>query len=88
MKTTILTLNADYKAKKEELKTLEENPVQDVTVDNSELVEKKKEIQSEIDNLKSELSKKAQIEASDKRIQDLKEEEKTLSQFIFKSNPT
>lgn len=80
---SILSLNADYKAKKEELKTLEENPVQDVTVDNSELVEKKKEIQSEIDNLKSELSKKAQIEASDKRIKELKEEEKTLSQFIL-----
>lgn len=80
---SILSLNADYKAKKEELKTLEENPVQDVTVDNSELVEKKKAIQSEIDNLKSEISKKAQIEASDKRIKELKEEEKTLSQFIL-----
>lgn len=80
---SILSLNADYKSKKEELKTLEANPVQDVTIDNSELVEKKKAIQSEIDNLKSELSKKAQIEAADKRIKELKEEEKTLSQFIL-----
>lgn len=80
---SILSLNSDYKTKKEELKTLEENPVQDVTVDNSELVEKKKAIQSEIDNLKSELSKKAQIEASEKRIKELKEEEKTLSQLIL-----
>lgn len=80
---SILSLNADYKAKKEELKTLEENPEQEVTVYNSELVEKKKGIQAEIDDLKSELSKKTQIEAADKRIKDLKDEEKTLSQFIL-----
>lgn len=79
---SILSLNADYKTKIEELKKLEENPVEDITIDNSDLVEKKNKIQTEIDLLKINLSKKELIEAAEKRIEELKSEENLLAQKI------
>lgn len=51
-------------------------------VDNSDLVEQKKSINAEIDALKSHLSNKGTIEANNKRIEQLLEEEQYLAQQV------
>lgn len=79
---SILSLNADYKSKKSELEKLEAIPVQEISVDNSELIEKKRLIQLDIDSLKTQLQNKSLIEAADKRIEELKAEQSTLTQQI------
>lgn len=79
---SILSLHATYTAKKEELATLRGQLVEIPTVDNTELVEKKKGLVIEIDSIKAKLQTKAQIEAADKRIEQLKDEERTLGQQI------
>jgi exonuclease SbcC len=79
---SILSLNPDYKSKKSELEQLEANPVQDISIDNSELIEKKRIFQSEIDAIKTQLQNKVLIEAADKRISELKAEQSTLTQQI------
>jgi DNA repair exonuclease SbcCD ATPase subunit len=79
---SILSLNLDYKSKKSELEQLEANPVQDISIDNSELTEKKRIFQSEIDAIKTQLQNKVLIEAADKRISELKAEQSTLTQQI------
>lgn len=79
---SILSLNLDYKSKKSELEQLEANPVQDISIDNSELIEKKRIFQSEVDAIKTQLQNKVLIEAADKRISELKAEQSTLTQQI------
>jgi len=80
---SVLSLHATYNAKKEELTTLRGQLVEIPTVDNSELVEKKKGLVTEIDSIKAKLQTKAQIEAVEKRIEQLKDEERTLGQQIL-----
>ena len=53
-------------------------------IDDLELKEKKRQIQTEIDSLKSQLNNKILIESADKRISELKNLEKSLSQEIAK----
>lgn len=79
---SILSLHPDYKSKKSELEQLEAKPVQDISIDNSELIEKKRVFQSEIDSIKTQLQNKVLIEAADKRISELKAEQSTLTQQI------
>lgn len=59
-------------------KQIEETP----SVNNNELVTKRKEIVSEIDIIKAKLQSKTQIENADKRILQLQDEEKVLAQQI------
>ena len=77
---SILALNNDYQEKILELETFVLSD--EITIDNSELVEKRKTLVSEIDTIKTQLQTKTQIEAADKRIAELKQEETTLSQQI------
>lgn len=53
-------------------------------IDNSEFKQRKQALQAEIDVLKSQLNSKTLIELADKRITELKDREKSLSQEIAK----
>lgn len=79
---SLLDSNVTYKGKLDELERLSKSIEEIPTVDNSELVEKRKTLVSEIDNLKAKLQTKSQIESAEKRIQELQNEEKTLAQQI------
>ena len=79
---SILSMNADYKAKKSELETLEATIEEIPAVDNSELVEKRKSLVSEIDDIKSKLQNETQINSVNQRIKSLQKEEITLAQQI------
>jgi DNA repair exonuclease SbcCD ATPase subunit len=79
---SLLVSNMDYKNKVGELVTLEASIEEVPTADNSELIEKRKALVTEIDTLKAKLQSKAQIEVAEKRILELKDEEKKLSQQI------
>lgn len=57
-------------------------------VDNLELLNKKRAVTAEIDALKQELNSKAQIEAAEKRIKELQEEESKLSQDLAQLEKT
>ena len=79
---SILSMNTDYKAKKSELETLEATIEEIPAVDNSELVEKRKSLVSEIDDIKSKLQNETQINSVNQRIEALQKEESTLAQQI------
>lgn len=79
---SILSMNANYKAKKSELETLEATIEEIPAVDNSELVEKRKSLVSEIDDIKSKLQNETQINSVNQRIEALQKEESTLAQQI------
>ena len=79
---SILSMNADYKAKNAELETLEASIEEIPAVDNSELVEKRKSLVSEIDDIKSKLQNETQINSVNQRIEALQKEETTLAQQI------
>lgn len=79
---SILSMNADYKAKKSELETLEATIEEIPAVDNSELVEKRKSLVSEIDDIKTKLQNETQINSVNQRIESLQKEESTLAQQI------
>lgn len=79
---SILSSNNTYQEKLLELEAVESS-IEDIpTVNSSELIEKRKSLVAEIDSLKSKLQSKAQIEAAEKRIEELQNEEKTLAQQI------
>lgn len=78
----ILSENTSYKVKKQEVEKLKSELVVVPEVDNSSLIEHRKLIVVEIDNLKIQLNLKAQIDNCNARIQQLNEEEKILSQQI------
>lgn len=68
---------------KEQIEQIDKELAQTKTVpENSELKEKASKLQSEIDGLKSELTAKETIKNQDKRIKQLKDEEKAKSQEI------
>lgn len=79
---SILSINSDYKSMKSDLLTLEETIEEIPAVDNSELVEKRKCLVSEIDDLKSKLQNEININLITKRIEDLHKEQKALAQQI------
>jgi len=79
---SLLALNDEYQQKLLELPILETSIEEVPTADNSELIEKRKSLVAEIDTLKAKLQTKAQIEVAEKRILELKNEEKILSQQI------
>jgi len=79
---SILALDDNYQNKLLELQAVEQSIEEAPSVDNSELVEKRKGIVSEIDTIKSKLQTKTQIDAAEARLQQLSEEEKSLSQQI------
>lgn len=77
-----LSENQEYLSLVSELKNLEANVTEVPKVDNSALKQQKQTIQTEIDSLRNDLNKKKLIDQSDKRIEDLKEEQKKLAQEI------
>lgn len=79
---SILAANNEYQEKLLELGAVESGIVEVPTVDNTELLDKRKVLVSDIDTIKSKLQTKAQIEVADKRIAELQQEEKTLAQQI------
>lgn len=79
---SLLSSNNTYQEKLLELEAVESS-IEDIpTVNSSELIEKRKSLVADIDTLKSKLQSKAQIEAAEKRIEELQNEEKTLAQQI------
>lgn len=79
---SLLAFNNEYQEKILEMEAYEAQIQEVPTADNSELIEKRKSLVSEIDTLKAKLQTKSQIEAAEKRILELQNEEKTLSQQI------
>lgn len=79
---SILDSDNTYQEHLLELQHLESTLLEDPTIDNSELIEKRKALVYEIDTLKTKLQSKAQIEAAEKRILELQDEERNLSQQI------
>ncbi|WP_324069870.1 MAG: AAA family ATPase [Flavobacterium sp.] len=79
---SLLDANQKYQELLIELEAIESSIVEVPAVDNSELVEKRKALVSEIDLIKAKLQSKSQIEIADKRMLELQTEEKNLSQQI------
>lgn len=79
---SLLALDNSYQEKLLELDAVQATIEEVPSVDTSELIENKKQIVSIIDNIKAKLQTKAQIEVADKRILELQNEEKNLSQQI------
>lgn len=79
---SLLALDNSYQEKLLELDAVKDTIEEVPSVDTSELVEKRKEIVSIIDNIKAKLQTKLQIEVADKRMLELQNEEKNLSQQI------
>lgn len=79
---TTLSMDPNYKLLKENLKKIEDSIVEIPSVDNSELVEKRKGLVSEIDSLKAKLQTKSQIDAAQQRIIQLGDEERNLAQQV------
>lgn len=80
--TKSLENNTEYNSKKSELSNLKSSLKEDPQVDNSELIEERKEISSQIDDLKAKLQKKQQIENAHSRIKELEEQECKLAQQV------
>lgn len=79
---SILALDNNYQTKILEMEAFEVTIEEASASDNSLFVEKRNNLNSEISEIKTKLQTKVQIENCDKRIAELKEEEKTLSQQI------
>ncbi|SEV88530.1 hypothetical protein SAMN05428988_0116 [Chitinophaga sp. YR573] len=80
--------NEKYNDINTQITTLQSQIKDETAVDNQELLDKKKAVTSEVDALKQQLSTKAQIEAAEKRIKELQEEEKSLSQELAQLEKT
>lgn len=80
--TKSLENNTEYNSKKIELLNLQSSLKEDPQVDNSELIEERKEISSQIDDFKARLQKKEQIESAHSRIKELEEQESKLAQQV------
>ena len=77
-----LANNSDYQLYNEAYNEINKKINSNIEPDLSEFKEKKTKIQREIDSIKRELAVKSQIESSNKRIEELKKQEKELSQII------
>lgn len=80
--------DAKYSAVSSQITTLQSQIKEEPEVDNQELLTKKKTITAEVDLLKQQLNTKVQIEAAEKRIQELQEEESKLSQELAQLEKT
>lgn len=78
----LLAENEEIKAKNAEISNLEKELQVVPKVDNEALIERKNNLKSDIESLKIELQKEAQIQQAENRIQTLKAEEKALAQSI------
>ncbi len=78
----ILALHPTYEAKKAALQTLKDSVVEVPAVDNTELVSRRNDINRLIDETKAKLQTKTQIEAIERRISELKDEERKLAQQV------
>lgn len=79
---SLLKLHPTYEDRKDQLETLKSLLVEIPTVDNTELVEKRNSLNRWIDEIKAKLLTKVQIEAIDKRIIELQDEERKLAQQV------
>ena len=79
---SLLDGNQKYQELLIELEAIESSIIEVPAVDNTELVEKRKALVSEVDTIKLKLQSKSQIEAADKRMLELQDEQKKLSQQI------
>ena len=79
---SILKLDLTYEAKLKELEATKALIVEVPSVDNTDLMAKRLELNGLIDQVKAKLATKAQIEAIDKRIIQLQDEERTLAQQV------
>lgn len=79
---SILDANNTYQELLLELEATKKDIEETPSVNNEELVDKRKSIIAEIDDLKTKLQSKLQIEAAEKRISELELEEKELAQQI------
>jgi len=79
---SILKLDLTYEAKLKELEETKALIVEVPSVDNTELMAKRLELNGLIDGIKAKLATKAQIEAFYKRIIQLQDEERTLAQQV------
>ncbi|MFK8281671.1 AAA family ATPase [Capnocytophaga cynodegmi] len=78
----LLVNNEQIKKKNAAISILEKELQEVPKVDNQALIEQKNNLKSDIESLKIELQKEAQIQQADNRIQTLKAEEKALAQSI------
>ncbi|MFJ1431918.1 AAA family ATPase [Capnocytophaga canimorsus] len=78
----LLVNNEQIKKKNAAISILEKELQKVPKVDNQALIEQKNNLKSDIESLKIELQKEAQIQQADNRIQTLKAEEKALAQSI------
>ena len=79
---SILKLDLAYEAKLKELEDTKALIVEVPSVDNTELMAKRLELNGLIDQVKAKLATKSQIEAIDKRIIQLQDEERVLAQQV------
>jgi DNA repair exonuclease SbcCD ATPase subunit len=79
---SLLDGNQKYQELLIELEAIESSIIEVPAVDNTELVEKRKALVSEVDTIKLKLQSKSQIEAADKRMLELQDEQKKFSQQI------
>jgi exonuclease SbcC len=80
--TQLLASNADHKAKKAELETVEKTIQEVPKVDDAQLKEDKAILSTEIDNIKTKLRNEAQITQINTRIEELRAQETKLAQEI------
>lgn len=78
----ILSMNVEYKDKKEALAEVEATIQKVPEVDVSKLNQQKTELKTKIDDLKSKIQNETQIKVINNRIEDLENEEKTLAQQV------
>lgn len=80
--------DAKYNAITAQITALQEKIQEEPEVDNQELLNEKKTITARVDELKQQLSAKAQIDAAEKRIKELQEDESRLSQELAQLEKT
>ncbi|MEC4049773.1 AAA family ATPase [Flavobacterium sp. SUN046] len=79
---TLIAANTDYNFKKEELAKLEDSLTTVPEVNDERLENAKLGLVMQIDEIKSQLGLQTQIETANKRVAELEEQQKTLSQEI------
>jgi DNA repair protein SbcC/Rad50 len=87
-KNNILENNSIYQALKTEYTELTQKISSYQEPDNKDLKDQKTNLKTELDTLKSKLSVKEQIDSSNKRIEELKEQEKHLAQVVSNAEKT
>lgn len=81
--TELLVSHVKYNSLKIEVSNLETSLQEIVPITNDELMQKKKETQANIDNVKSKLNVKYQVAAAENRIKELEQEENKYSNSLL-----